>query len=52
MCFQKEIDELQKYISFYEESSIEVYEISLGYYPEAIKIIFNKCIKRINPFMF
>ena len=51
MFDQKEMDELQDFISFCEESSLEVYGIGLGYYPEGIKRIFNKCIWSLNPFM-
>ena len=41
---KKEINALQDYISFCEGSSIEVFGIGLGYYPEDIRKIFNKCI--------
>ena len=51
MFDQKESEDLQDYISFCEESSLEVFGIGLGYYPEGIKKIFNKCIWSINPFM-
>jgi hypothetical protein len=51
MFDQKEIDLLQDYVSFCEESSLEVYGIGLGYYPKGIEKIFNKCIWSLNPFM-
>ena len=47
----KESEDLQDYISFCEESFIEVFGIGLGYYPEGIKKLFNKCIFCLNPFM-
>ena len=50
--FEKdESERLQDYVSFCEECSLEVFGIGLGYYPEGIKNIFNKCIWSINPFM-
>ena len=51
MFDQNEIDILQDYVSFCEESCLDVYGIGLGYYPEGIKKIFNKCIWSLNPFM-
>ena len=51
MFEQKELDLLQDYVSFCEESSLEVYGIGLGYYPKGIEKIFNKCIWSLNPFM-
>ena len=51
MFDHKESEELQDYVSFCEESNLEVFGIGLGYYPEGIKKIFNKCIWSINPFM-
>jgi hypothetical protein len=51
MMDKKEMDALQDYVSFCEESAIEVFGIGLGYYPEGIRKIFNKCIWSLNPFM-
>ena len=51
MMDKKDSDEFQDYVSFCEESNLEVYGIGLGYYPEGIKKIFNKCIWSLNPFM-
>ena len=51
MFDQKEIDLLQDYVSFCEESSLEIYGIGLGYYPKGIEKIFNKCVWSLNPFM-
>ena len=51
MFDQKESEEIKDYISFCEESSIEVFGIGLGYYPEGIKEIFDKCLWSLNPFM-
>ena len=51
MFDQKESEDLQDYISFCEESFIEIYGIGLGYYPEGIKKLFNKCLFCLNPFM-
>ena len=51
MFDQDKLDELQDYVSFCEESSLEVFGIGLGYYPEGITKIFNKCIWSLNPFM-
>ena len=48
---KKDMETLQDYISFCEESNLEVYGIGLGYYPEGIKKIFNKCLWSLNPFM-
>ena len=44
-------NELQDYIFFCGECSLEIFGIGLGYYPEGIKNIFNKYIWSINPFM-
>ena len=51
MFEQNEIDEIQDYVSFCEESYIDVFGIGLGYYPGGIKKIFNKCLWCLNPFM-
>ena len=51
MFDQNKSNELQDYVSFCEECSLEVFGIGLGYYPEGIKKIFNKCFWSINPFM-
>ena len=51
MFEQNESEEIQDYISFCEESFIEIFGIGLGYYPEGIKKIFNKCLWSLNPFM-
>ena len=51
MFDEKESEEIQDYVSFCEESNIDVFGIGLGYYPEGIQKIFNKCIWSSNPFM-
>lgn len=51
MIEKKDMDILQDYFSFCEESTIEVYDIGLEYYPEGIRKIFNKCIWSLNLFM-
>ena len=51
MMEKKEMDLLQDYVSFCEESNIEVLGIGLGYYPANIRKIFNKCLWSFNPFM-
>ena len=51
MFDEKESEEIQDYVSFCEESNIEVFGIGLGYYPEGIQKLFNKCIWSLNPFI-
>ena len=51
MFDEKESEEIQDYASFCEESNIEIYGIGMGYYPEGIKKLFNKCLWSSNPFM-
>lgn len=51
MFDHKETEKLQDFVSFCEESSLEVFLIGLGYYPENIRKIFNKCIWSLYPFM-
>ena len=51
MFEQNEVYEIQDYVSFCEESYIDVFAIGLGYYPEGIKKIFDKCLWCLNPFM-
>ena len=51
MFDHKETEKLQDFVSFCEESSLEVFGIGLGYYPENIRKIFNKCIWSLYPFM-
>ena len=51
MYEQNEVNEIQDYVSFCEESYIDVFGIGLGYYPEGIKKIFTKCLWCLNPFM-
>ena len=46
---KKEINLLQDYVSFCEESSLEIYGIGLGYYPKGIEKIFNKFVWSLNP---
>ena len=46
-----EVYEIQDYVSFCEESYIDVFGIGLGYYPEGIKKVFSKCLWCLNPFM-
>ena len=51
MFEKNEIDLLKDYVSFCEESSLEIIGIGLGYYPKGIEKIFNKCLWSLNPFM-
>ena len=51
MMEKKDMDTLQDYVSFCEESNIEVFGVGLGYYPDGIRKIFNKCLWSSNPFM-
>ena len=48
---QEEKRILQDYISFCEESCLQIFGIGLGYYPNGIRKIFSKCIWSMNPFM-
>ena len=51
MFDKDESEQIQDYISFLEESYIDVFGIGLGYYPEGIKRLFSKCVWSLNPFM-
>ena len=42
---------IKDYVSFFKESSIEIYGIGLGYYPNGIRAIFSKCVWSVNPFL-
>ena len=51
MFDEGEREKIKDYVSFCEECNLEVFGIGIGYYPEGIKDLFNKCIWSINPFM-